>query len=94
VDGGRSRLEAVPHHELVVRLGDGASDRLYGHAYEYLANFGDRAASAMAGLCRLSDPGIVRERLQAIAETGCDEVVLVPTTDDVAELDRLLAAIA
>jgi alkanesulfonate monooxygenase SsuD/methylene tetrahydromethanopterin reductase-like flavin-dependent oxidoreductase (luciferase family) len=41
-------------------LGDGATDRLYRHAHDYLANFGDRAASAMAGLCRLSDPGVVR----------------------------------
>src|SRR5262249_5157048 len=71
-----------------------AAARLHGHAYEYLSNYGDRAASAMAGLCRLSDAGVIRETLQALAETGCDEVVLVPTTDDVTELDRLLAAIA
>jgi alkanesulfonate monooxygenase SsuD/methylene tetrahydromethanopterin reductase-like flavin-dependent oxidoreductase (luciferase family) len=74
-------------------LGDGAEDRLFGHAYDYLSNFGDHAATAMAGLCRLSDPGVVRETLAALAATGCDEVVLVPTTTDISELDRLLAAL-
>ena len=47
----------------------------------------------MAGLCRLSDPGVVRETLAALRETGADEVILVPTTGDVREIDRLLAAI-
>jgi alkanesulfonate monooxygenase SsuD/methylene tetrahydromethanopterin reductase-like flavin-dependent oxidoreductase (luciferase family) len=74
-------------------LGDDATDRLSGHAYEYLSNFGDRAAGAMAGLCRLSDAGVLRETLAALRETGCDEVVLVPTTDDVREIDRLLTAL-
>ena len=74
-------------------LGDGAADRLYGYAYDYLAVFGDRAASALAKLCRLSDPGVIRETVAAVRETGCDELVLVPTTDDVGELDRLLTAI-
>ena len=74
-------------------LGDGASDRLRGYARNYLSTFGDEAASAMAGLCRLDDPGRVRDALAALAESGCDEFVLVPTTDDVAELDRLERAL-
>ncbi len=74
-------------------LGEGATDRLADYAYNYLANFGDRAARAMAGLCRLSDPGAMRETLDALGETGCQELVLVPTTTDIAELDRLLAVI-
>lgn len=74
-------------------LGDGAPDRLHRYAYDYLAVFGDRAASALAGLCRLSDPGVVREAVAAVRETGCDELILVPTTDDPGELDRLLSAL-
>jgi len=70
-------------------LGDGAADRLHGYARNYLATFGDAAASAMAGLCTFDDAGRMRETLAAVAETGCDEFVLVPTTDDVTELDRL-----
>ena len=75
-------------------LGDGAEDRLFGHAFDYLSNFGDTAAQAMAGLCRLSDAGVLRDTLAALRETGCDEVVLVPTTTDISEIDRLLAALA
>lgn len=74
-------------------LGEGAEERLSQYACDYLANFGDRAASAMAALCRLSDAGALRETLAALSETGCDEVVLVPTTTDITELDRLLAAL-
>jgi hypothetical protein len=74
-------------------LGDGAAERLYGYAHDYLANFGERAAGAMAGLCRLSDAGVLRDSLIALRETGCDEVVLVPTTLDPAEIDRLEAAL-
>ena len=47
----------------------------------------------MAGLCRLDDPGRLREAVAALAETGCDEFVLVPTTDDPTELDRLEQAL-
>src|SRR4051794_13046903 len=74
-------------------LGPGAGDRLHGYARNYLATFGDAAASAMAGLCRLDDPGRMREVVTALAETGCDELVLVPTTDDPTELDRLEQAL-
>src|SRR6185436_17866701 len=52
-------------------LGTGATDRLYAYARNYLATFGDEAASAMAGLCRLDDPGRLREAIAALAEIGC-----------------------
>jgi alkanesulfonate monooxygenase SsuD/methylene tetrahydromethanopterin reductase-like flavin-dependent oxidoreductase (luciferase family) len=74
-------------------LGDGAPDRLFAYAFNYLSNFGDSAAKAMAALCRLSDAGALRENLAELRQTGCDEVVLVPTTTDITEIDRLLAAI-
>jgi alkanesulfonate monooxygenase SsuD/methylene tetrahydromethanopterin reductase-like flavin-dependent oxidoreductase (luciferase family) len=74
-------------------LGDGAAERLYGYAHHYLSNFGERAASGLAKLCRLSDPGVLRDTIAAVRATGCDELILVPTTADPAELDRLLAAI-
>jgi alkanesulfonate monooxygenase SsuD/methylene tetrahydromethanopterin reductase-like flavin-dependent oxidoreductase (luciferase family) len=75
-------------------LGDGASERLFGYAFDYLSNFGEKTARALAGLCRLSDAGAIRETFAALSETGCDEVVLVPTTADITELDRLLDALA
>ena len=70
-------------------LGDGATDRLRGYARNYLSNFGDEVADAMAALCTLDDPGRVRAVVDALGELGCDELILVPTTDDVTELDRL-----
>jgi alkanesulfonate monooxygenase SsuD/methylene tetrahydromethanopterin reductase-like flavin-dependent oxidoreductase (luciferase family) len=74
-------------------LGDGARDRLFAYAYEYLSTFGDDAAKAMAGLTRMHDPGAIREVVAALADVGCDEFVFVPTTADVAEIDRLLDAL-
>ena len=74
-------------------LGEGAAERLSAYAFEYLSNFGERPARAMAGLCRLSDAAAMRETLAALSETGCHEVVLVPTTFAIAELDRLLAVL-
>jgi len=74
-------------------LGDDAQERLHGYARNYLATFGDAAADAMASMCRLSDPGVLREVVAALETTGCDEFVLVPTTDDPRELDRLVDAL-
>jgi alkanesulfonate monooxygenase SsuD/methylene tetrahydromethanopterin reductase-like flavin-dependent oxidoreductase (luciferase family) len=75
-------------------LGPGAEARLFGYAQSYLSNFGARTASSLAKLCRLSDPGVLRDTVAAIAETGCDELILVPTTDDITEIDRLVAVLA
>ena len=47
----------------------------------------------MADLCRLSDAGALRDAIAGLAEAGCEEFVLVPTSGDLDELDRLLAAI-
>lgn len=74
-------------------LGDDATARLRGYARNYLSTFGAAAADAMAALCRLEDPGALREAVAALSDTGCDEFVLVPTTDDPRELDRLERAL-
>jgi alkanesulfonate monooxygenase SsuD/methylene tetrahydromethanopterin reductase-like flavin-dependent oxidoreductase (luciferase family) len=75
-------------------LGPGAGERLYRYAFGYLSNFGERTAGSLARLCRMSDPGVIRETIGAIAGTGCDELILVPTTDDISEIDRLLHALS
>jgi uroporphyrinogen-III synthase len=75
-------------------LGPGAEERLHAYAFNYLSNFGERTAGSLAELCRLSDPGVLRETITAITETGCDELILVPTTADIAEIDRLLNALS
>ena len=75
-------------------LGPDAPHRLHKYASEYLSTFGRKAASAMADLCRLSDPGVLKELMAALDDAGCHEFVLVPTTNDPSEIDRLLEAIA
>ena len=74
-------------------LGDDAPARLFSYAFEYLSTFGDDAAKAMAGLTRLSDPGAIRDAVDGLAEAGCEEFVLVPTSADLGEIDRLLEAL-
>ena len=74
-------------------LGDDSVERLRGYARSYLSTFGDAAADAMAAMCRLSDVGALRETVAALSETGCDEFIFVPTTDDPRELDRLEGAL-
>lgn len=75
-------------------LGPDAPHRLHKYASEYLSTFGPKAAGAMADLCRLSDPGVLKELMAALDDAGCHEFVLVPTTNDPSEIDRLLEAIA
>jgi alkanesulfonate monooxygenase SsuD/methylene tetrahydromethanopterin reductase-like flavin-dependent oxidoreductase (luciferase family) len=75
-------------------LGDDAPARLYGYAHDYLSNFGEDLADAMASMARLHDPGALRATIAALDEIGCDEFVLAPTTADPTEVDRLVAALA
>jgi len=74
-------------------LGDGARERLRAYAVDYLRIFGEPAARAIAESLRIDSVGVFRETLAAIAEAGCDELLLVPTSADPAELDRTLAAL-
>jgi hypothetical protein len=48
----------------------------------------------MAGRCRISSVERFRECTEAIAALGADELMLVPTTADPAELDRTADALA
>jgi alkanesulfonate monooxygenase SsuD/methylene tetrahydromethanopterin reductase-like flavin-dependent oxidoreductase (luciferase family) len=70
-------------------LGDGAAERLRAYAHRYLAIFGDQAAGMMADLCTASSADRVREAMSRLEEAGCDEVLLVPTTADPDEVDRI-----
>lgn len=83
------RAEA-PHvsASLWYALGDGAADRLRRYTYEYMRIFGDEIAAAMADACTASTPAALREAVAAAANAGCDELFLVPTTADPAELHR------
>jgi hypothetical protein len=47
----------------------------------------------MASRCRVSSAAAFRDAARAIRDLGADELILVPTTTDVAELDRTLEAL-
>lgn len=71
-----------------------AADRVRGYAERYLAIFGEAAATAMASACCATSPGAVRDLLRRIEDTGCDEVILVSTTADLADLDAAADLVA
>jgi alkanesulfonate monooxygenase SsuD/methylene tetrahydromethanopterin reductase-like flavin-dependent oxidoreductase (luciferase family) len=91
-DAGRSDTPHVSA-SLWYALGSGAGDRLRRYAHDYLRIFGDDLAAAMAGACAVSSPDALRAAVAAAADGGCDELFLVPTTVEVAELDRTREAL-
>jgi alkanesulfonate monooxygenase SsuD/methylene tetrahydromethanopterin reductase-like flavin-dependent oxidoreductase (luciferase family) len=70
-------------------LGEDGAERLRAYAHRYLAIFGDELADAMADVCSASSAERVREAMGRLEDAGCDEVLLVPTTADPDEVDRL-----
>lgn len=69
-------------------LGDGAAERLSGYAYDYMRIFGEEVGQMMAGLTTCSSAETLRTSVSTLEEVGCDELFLVPTTADPAELAR------
>ncbi|MGH8979101.1 MAG: hypothetical protein ACRDV7_13570, partial [Acidimicrobiia bacterium] len=59
------------------------------YAFRYLQIFGDDMARMLAGLVTTTSAATVREKLSALADAGCDEVILVATTGDADELRRV-----
>lgn len=75
-------------------LGDDAEARLRSYAYRYLSVFGDDIAGPLARTCTVAGPDALRRALDDARVAGFDEVQLVPTTVDLAELDRAAEVIA
>jgi alkanesulfonate monooxygenase SsuD/methylene tetrahydromethanopterin reductase-like flavin-dependent oxidoreductase (luciferase family) len=67
--------------------------RLAAYAERYLRIFGATPARALAGRCRAAGAPALRDALAAARDAGADEVLLVPTCADLAELERTLDAI-
>ncbi len=74
-------------------LGPDGEAQLHDYARSYLAIYGDRAARAMASATRVHSAGALRDAIAALESIGCDELILVPTTANATELDRLLDVI-
>jgi alkanesulfonate monooxygenase SsuD/methylene tetrahydromethanopterin reductase-like flavin-dependent oxidoreductase (luciferase family) len=69
-------------------LGDGAAERLHDYGHSYMRIFGLEVADMMAAMLSTSTPDSLRSAVSTLADLGCDELFLVPTTTDLAELDR------
>lgn len=69
-------------------LGSDAETQLKSYAYDYLKIFGDDIAKAGAGTMQAFGEDGVRSAVDAFAEAGFDELLMVPTASDVAELQR------
>jgi alkanesulfonate monooxygenase SsuD/methylene tetrahydromethanopterin reductase-like flavin-dependent oxidoreductase (luciferase family) len=89
VDAGRPGAPQL-WGQSYVGLGDPAVGEAYlRHYYAFTGAFAERIA---AGL--LTSAKALREHVSGYAEAGCDELVLLPTSSDPTELDRLAEALA
>jgi hypothetical protein len=50
--------------------------------------FGEELAGVMAGMLGTNTAASLKQSVDILADLGCDELFLVPTTADVTELDR------
>jgi len=88
-DAGRPGTPAL-WGQSYVALGDPEAGEAY--LRDYYAFTGPFAARIAAGL--LTRPKDVREHCAGYADAGCDELVLLPATSDVADLERIAEALA
>jgi alkanesulfonate monooxygenase SsuD/methylene tetrahydromethanopterin reductase-like flavin-dependent oxidoreductase (luciferase family) len=72
-------------------LGDRAEEAANTYLRDYYAFAGEYADIVAAGA--LKDAASVRERIEAFAAAGCDELVLFPCSPDLAQVDLLADAI-
>ncbi len=70
-------------------LTDEGQQTLYDYVYDYLAIAGPEIATAMASAMHRSNEAAVLEALDNAEAAGCEELMLVPVTADLTELDRL-----
>jgi alkanesulfonate monooxygenase SsuD/methylene tetrahydromethanopterin reductase-like flavin-dependent oxidoreductase (luciferase family) len=75
-------------------LGADPLPQLHDYARHYLGVFGAGLADALARSCTAAGPDAVRAAVEAAAAAGYDEIQLVPTSTDLAQLDALSALIA
>lgn len=77
-----------------VTLGPDAAPDLEAFGRRYLAVFGERAATGLARRMPLHDEDTLRRFLTELAGTGCDELILVPASNDPDVLARLTDVVA
>jgi alkanesulfonate monooxygenase SsuD/methylene tetrahydromethanopterin reductase-like flavin-dependent oxidoreductase (luciferase family) len=70
-------------------LGPNAGERLGSYIGEYLGYMGREIVEGLAASVSTTSPEAVKGAIRAFADIGTDEVVLVPCTADLDQLDRL-----
>jgi alkanesulfonate monooxygenase SsuD/methylene tetrahydromethanopterin reductase-like flavin-dependent oxidoreductase (luciferase family) len=70
-------------------LGSDADQQMDEYVQRYLGIFGKDVAEAMAKECVATSPATLRDLLNKFEDLGTDDLVLVPTSDDPNEIDRI-----
>ena len=70
-------------------FGDDASARVVSFVRKYMAYFGEDMATQIAKAVRTTTPQKITDTLRALADIGTDEVIAVPVSADLDQLDRL-----
>lgn len=70
-------------------LAQNAETRLKDYVFNYVRNFGDDMARALADSMTRFTPDAVGQAMEALDELGVDEIFLVPATADLAEIDAI-----
>ena len=68
-------------------LGPGAEEKLRTFAKDYMMIFGPEFAEQQSQRCWLNSEDNIRKAVAQLAEIGYDEVILTPTSGDLAELE-------
>jgi alkanesulfonate monooxygenase SsuD/methylene tetrahydromethanopterin reductase-like flavin-dependent oxidoreductase (luciferase family) len=75
-------------------LADAADERLKQYVFDYLKILSEDAARAIAAGMTMSTADAIRAGLDAIEAEGCEELLLVPATADISEVERLVELLA
>jgi alkanesulfonate monooxygenase SsuD/methylene tetrahydromethanopterin reductase-like flavin-dependent oxidoreductase (luciferase family) len=71
-------------------LADNGAERLHDYVYGYLKIAGEDMARAVAGTMSRHNPDAIRRAIDAYRELGVEEIMFVPVTADLAEVERLV----
>ena len=77
-----------------VALGPDAEQTLRNFAMQYLDVFGTDIARMLASAMTVNSPQALRTTIDAMAATGCDELILVPADSDPTLLERITEVVA
>jgi alkanesulfonate monooxygenase SsuD/methylene tetrahydromethanopterin reductase-like flavin-dependent oxidoreductase (luciferase family) len=75
-------------------LADNAERRLKQYVYDYLVYGGEEVARGVADSMSRHNPDAILAAIDDMEAAGCEELMLVPATADISELERLVPLLA